>query len=1038
MYTRKILTLVLCLVCALPAAAQQAGLAGLIGVVQDPSGATIPGAKVVVTNESKGITRNLESNAEGIFSAPSLVPAAGYSVTVDAQGFAQFKKTGIELLVGQQINLPIVLQVAGSTQIIEVTAGAPIVETTKTGVSQVVTTGQIDNLPINGRRVDSFVLLTPGVTNDGTFGLVSFRGIAGSNSFLTDGNDTTNTFYNENAGRTRISSQISQDAVQEFQVLTNGYSAEFGRAAGGVINTVTRSGTNDIHGTGYWFFRNHSLNAIDRYANFNPKESRHQAGGSLGGSIIKDRLFYFFNGEVTRRKFPLVNRLINPNLFNPDGSLRATDNRGIRLCGDPAARDLEGNPRPATAAQCQAAFGILGRQFQTLDRTADTELGFGKIDWRPNDADSFSFSMNYLRWISPNGIQTQAVLTNGNGIGNNANSTVRTRYGRAQWTRVLTPTAVNEFRFGWFKDRLFDEVNPELIPAQTGRLGLTVAGQSNLGTAIDYPRLNPSEQRFQLVNTLSWIKGRHNFKIGGDFITTQDYVDILRNRFGSYNYADFNAFALDLTNPLPGSKNWQSFTQTFGNPVLDFTTKDLALFFQDQFRVSSALTLNYGVRYELTDIMQPPLSSPLYPDTGRIPEPRKNFAPRFGLAYAFPDQKTVFRGGYGIFFARFPGAMLQSLYYNNGVSQLQVTLTGTNATDRNNGPVFPAILPASYAQGRTPPPGVIDINVAAPDFRSPYTQQADIAIERQLTANLGLTVSYVWTRGIALLTTRDLNVGALGPEVTYRINDSSGNQTGSYSTPTYRLANRINPAFRRIVQIENGGRTWYDGLIVQLRKRMSHGLEGSVAYTWSHAIDNANQGGGTNALFFDSIRSTFSGDYSNDKGSSQLDQRHRLVVNSIWAPTFTKNTGWWARYLVNGWQLSQITTLATPQPATATIRISGAPFTGAAFNTSLNGLGGSNRVPFLPWNSLDIDSVHRVDARLTKALPFTERVQAYLNFEAFNVFNTISNTFVNTEAYSLVGGVLTPSSGLGNGNQSQGFPDGTNARRAQVSLRVVF
>jgi len=141
---------------------------------------------------------------------------------------------------------------------------------------------------------------------------------------------------------------------------------------------------------------------------------------------------------------------------------------------------------------------------------------------------------------------------------------------------------------------------------------------------------------------------------------------------------------------------------------------------------------------------------------------------------------------------------------------------------------------------------------------------------------------------------------------------------------------------------------------------------------------------------------------------------------------------------VNGWQLSQITTLATPQPTTPTIRIVGAPFAGAAFNTSLNGLGGSNRVPFLPWNSLEIDNVHRVDARLTRALPFSERVQAYLNFEAFNVFNTVSNTFVNTEAYSLTNGVLTPSSGLGNGNQSQGFPDGTNARRAQVSLRLVF
>jgi hypothetical protein len=1024
---------ILCIVCAFSAVAQQAGLAGMTGVVQDPSGATVPGAKVVVSNESKGITRNLETNAGGIFSAPSLVPAAGYTVTVDASGFTQYKKADIELLVGQQVNLPIVLSVAGGAQIIEVSGGAPIVETTKTGVSQVVTTTQIDNLPINGRRVDSFVLLTPGVVNDGTFGLVSFRGIAGGNSFLTDGNDTTNTFYNENAGRTRISSQISQDAVQEFQVLTNGYSAEFGRAAGGVINTVTRSGTNGVHGTGYWFFRNHSLNAKDRYATTNPKEARHQFGGSIGGPIVTDKLFYFFNAEATRRDFPLVNRLINPNIFNANGTLRERDNAGRLLCGDPAA-----TPRPATPAQCQAAFAILDRQFQTIDRTANSELGFGKIDWRPTDNDSFSFSMNYLRWISPNGIQTQAVLTNGNGIGNNANSTVRTRYGRAQWTRVLSPTAVNEFRFGWFKDKLFDFVNPDLIPPETGTLGLTVANQTNLGTATDYPRLNPSENRFQFVNTVNWIAGRHNLKFGVDIISTQDYLDLLRNRAGTYTYDTFNSFALDLTGRIPGDKNWQALSQSFGSSLLDMTTRDYALFIQDQFRVTPALTLNYGLRWEATDLPTPVRPNAQVPQTGVIPEPRKNFSPRFGFAYAFSDQKTVLRGGYGIFYARFPGALIQNFNFNNGVYQPQLSLQGTNASDRAVGPVFPNILPLEFGTTRTPPAGTVDVQFASSDFRSPYTQQADLAVERQLTENLGLTLSYVWSRGIGMFTTRDLNIGALGPEVTYRINDASGNQVDSYTTPTYRLANRIDPRFRRLIQVENGGQSWYNGLIVQLRKRMSHGLEGAVSYTWSHALDTGNMGGGNDALFYSTLRSTFNGDYSFDKGSSALDQRHRLVVNSVWAPTFTKSNSAFARFFVNGWQLSQITTLATPQYATSTVFVVGAPFTGAAFNTSLNGFGGSNRVPFEPWNNLEIDTIHRVDARLTRTLPFTERVQAFLNFEAFNVFNTISNTGVNIQAFSASGGVLTPSSGLGVGNQSQGFPDGTNARRAQVSLRVVF
>ena len=403
-------------------------------------------------------------------------------------------------------------------------------------------------------------------------------------------------------------------------------------------------------------------------------------------------------------------------------------------------------------------LAFLNRQFQTLDRTADSELGFAKIDWRPTEADSFSFSANYLRWISPNGIQTQAVLTNGNGIGNNANSTVRTRYGRAQWTRVVSANTVNEARFGWFKDRLFDDVNPELIPPVTGRLGLTVAGQANLGTSVDYPRLNPSEQRFQFVDTMNWNVGRHGLKFGADIITTQDYVNIRRNQNGSYTYNDFNAFALDYAG-TGGGKLWQAFSQTFGNAVIDFTTKDYAFFIQDQFRVTPSLTLNYGLRYELTDFQQPSQANPLYPQTGMIPEPRKNFAPRFGLAYSLPDQKTVLRGGYGLFYARTPGALLQNLYLNNGSYQPQLSLSGTVAGDLAIGPTFPTILPA-LPTGRNL--GAVDAEFASPNLRSPYTQQADIAIERQLTENLGVTVSYLWSRGIGLYTTSDLNVGALG------------------------------------------------------------------------------------------------------------------------------------------------------------------------------------------------------------------------------------------------------------------------------------
>jgi hypothetical protein len=996
---------------------QAAGFGSISGIVRDASGARIPGAMVVVANEAKGFSRELLSNEAGLFNAPALVPASGYSVTVKLAGFREWTAKNISLQVGQDLNLSVELAVAGATTEVSVIDETPIVEQTKTEVSQVISSTQIMELPINGRRVDSFVLETPAVVPDGTFGLVSFRGVSGGNSFLTDGNDTTNQFYNENAGRTRISSQISQDAVQEFQVLTTGYAAEFGRATGGVINTVTRSGTNNVHGTGYWFFRNRSLNARDRYTTLNPAESRHQFGGSLGGSMVKDKLFYFFNGEATRRNFPLINRLINPTFFDSNGAF-------LQRCNV-----------PATETQCTAARSFLNRQFQTLARTANSELGFGKLDWVATARNTISMSFNALRWLSPNGIQTQAVLTNGNGIGNNANSTVRTRYGRVSWTSIPTNAVVNEFRFGWFKDRLFDFVNPDLIPAETGSIGLTVAGQSNLGTATDYPRLNPSEQRFQFADNLSWTVGKHSTKFGFDVSNTEDFLNILRNRAGSYSYATWTDFALDFSGNTTGAKRWNSYSQTVGNPNLDFTTRDYAFFAQDQFRVTPKLTLNFGLRYDYSQLPQPTVTNPNYPQTAHINSPKKNFAPRVAFAYSL-NGKTVLRGGYGMFYARFQGAMIQTLFLANGVYQPGLSLNGSVPTDLAAGPVFPNRLPVTSSGNA--PAGSVNLVYAAPNFKNPYTQQGDLALERQLTGSTSVTVNGIWSRGIRLFTTRDSNIGALGPDVTYRINDASGTQVGTYTTPTYRLANRVDGRYRSVFQLENGGDSWYTAMVVQLKKRMSKGVEASVAYTWSHAMEDSNYQGGNNALFFDTVRSTFNGDYRGDKGSSGLDQRHRLAFTSILQPRFTKDTGNVAKFLINNWQLSQITTIASAFPATTTVRVVGAPFAGAAFNGSLNGFGGSNRVPFLPFADLDVDQVFRTDARVSKLLPVKEQVKIYLNFEAFNVFNHVSNTGVFTEKYSASGGVLTPTAGVGLGNQSQGFPDGTNARRAQVSMRVVF
>jgi hypothetical protein len=1006
-------------------AQSSAGLSAVSGSVRDASGSSVPGASVTLTNASKGISQTTQTTDSGLFAFPALQPAGGYSIEVVKAGFAKWQTTKFELAVGQTLDFKCSLQVASAATQVEVTTEAPLIEDTKSGVTTEVGQFQIDNLPVNGRRVDSYALMTPAVTNDGEFGLISFRGIAMGNSFLTDGNDTTNSFYNENAGRTRIGAPISQDAVQEFQVLSNGFSAEFGRALGGVVNTVTRSGTNSLHGTGYWFFRNRTLEAADRYANgVKGPEYRHTAGVSLGGPIRKNKLFYFVNYDFTDRNFPGLNRIVNNSLTDGTGNFIPASN-----C-------------TATAVQCTAAINFIQKQMNVLvPRTYTQDLGVAKIDWRPSEADSFSFSANIMHWISPHGIQTQTVLTNGNMLGNNGNSTVEDRYAKAAWTRVVTPTAVNELRFGWFKDRLSDPGASDLWPKETGATYITVAG-STVGAAQAYPRTFPSENRFQLVDNYSWTHGAHSAKFGVDFSTTQDYMNQLFNQFGGYSYSNLTNFAKDFNGGgfNSGVKNYTSFTQTFGNPIQNIRTTDINFYAQDVWKVTRRLTLNYGLRYEKTWVPQPTITNSDWTQTGRVPSPNKDFAPRFGVSYSIND-RTVIRAGYGIFYARLHGNMLDTFFLGNGKYQTSISITPSQA----GSPVFPGVL----ASATGIPTGSIKLQFAAPDFHAPYTQQGTLAIDHQFSSSFAVTASYIWSRGIGLYTQRDLNLGAPGPTETYTIQDAGGANVGTYVTPVYVIGNRVDPRYSSILQVENGGQSWYSGLALQATKRMAHGFTAQVAYTWSHAIDDGNEQGASWNVSNTFNNATVPGNWAFDKGSSTLDQRHRASINWIWEPKFVKGDSLFSKYVVNGWQLSSLTTLASAHPVTATMNSAstsaGGVFPGVALaNSTLNGSGGWSRVPFLPVGTLDIDQIYTVDARITHIFPITERVKLNLAFEAFNAFNTIHNTSVQTSAYSVSsGGILKPVltngvSLLGTGTGSQGFPDGTNARRCQVALRVTF
>jgi hypothetical protein len=991
----------------------QAGFGGITGTVRDASGSSVPGAKVVVKNDQKGVRREMQTTSTGLFNAPLLVPASGYAVEVETSGFTKFELKDITIQVGSNVELEVNLQVAGTATQVDVSASAPIVEDTKSGITDLVTQEQIDNLPINGRRADTFALLTPGVTRDGTFGLVSFHGISAGNAFLTDGNYTSNAFYSENAGRTRISTQISQDAVQEFQVLSDGYSSEYGRAMGGVINTVTRSGSNDYHGTLYEFFRNRTLVAPDRYAlGYNAPEWRHQAGATFGGPIKKDKLFFFSNFELVKRNFPALNRITTTQIADPTGTFVLPSN-----C-----------KAPATAAQCQAAINFIQAQMNVLvPRSVNSDIGFAKLDYHLNDRNTLTVDFNIMHWVSPDGIQTQSVLPSGAALGNNGNSTVETRYGNADLTTILTPNTLNNFRFGFFKDRLSDPAASQLWPS-TGPLYITVAS-ATVGAAEAYPRTYPSEERFQLADTFSWTRGSHSFKFGVDFDTNLDYLKQLFNYAGAYSYSSLTNFALDFSGNST-AKSYSSFSQEFGNPVQNLRTNNLYFFALDSWKINRKLTLNYGLRYEKTFLPQPTLADPNYPQTGRIPGTNKDFAPRISLAYEL-NEKTVVRVGYGIFYAPYIVDGLDTLFLGNGLYQTSISANPNQA----GAPLFPNAFPNVNAV----PAGTAQLTFAQPGFHNPYSEQATLAVQRQLAQGLDLTVSYNYTRGIGLITAPDVNLSAPSITRTYTIDDSLGNAVGSFTTPIWTTANKVDPRYSHIYVVGNGGDSWYNGLSVQLRKRFAHGFTGQFSYTWSHAIDDAQQSGASTTITYNQS-STYNGNFALDKGSSATDQRHRAVINWTYAPTIVKSDNWAARYLINGWQLSTITTMASSQPTSGTISVSGQQFSGItmAYTTEINGLAGWNRVPFLPVNNTDIDRQYTVDARLVRNLPFTDRIKGMLMFEGFNVFNTQYNTGIATTEFTAAGGVIKPQVGFGLGNASQAFPDGTNARRLQAAFRLVF
>jgi outer membrane receptor protein involved in Fe transport len=923
------------------------GGATLNGTVLDPTGAAVPNAKVSVVNTATGLERTTQSSTAGLYNF-SRLPVGTYDLSVEAQGFKSVKQTGINLSIGAVVTLDLNLQLGAAAETVSVNADVPVVETTRSTTATTVSEQQVRSLPINGRNFLDFTVLTPGVVRDPTRGGdLSFGGQRGTaNSLLVDGSDTNNVFFGQTTGRTgtgRNPYSFSQDAVQEFQVNTNGYSAEIGRAGGGVINVITKSGSNEFHGGAFEFFRDKALNANSWENNRagRPKRAYHfnQFGGNLGGPIVKNRVFFFFNYDGQRNTTP------NPVILTV-----------LPLAGDAdGARGLA-ELQPFTAAYSNAL---------------NNDVYLGKVDFELTSNQRLSVRYNANRFTGQNFENTGPASARDH----SGNSSVRTDSVAGSHTWVIGANSVLESRVSWTRDDEPGEANsaaPEAVIRERGTTVLSI-GRNNFS-----PRYT-NAKTFQFVESLSRTAGRHSMKFGFD-MNVQRIDNFFPGNFsGSYT---FNSYA-DFANRRPFS-----FTQGFAGagtsgPLTQPHVEEYAFYAQDGWRVNERLTLNYGVRYDFFNYAQPQVKNPdaqlvaLGLDTSRINVDSNNFAPRFGFAYKLSSSgRSAIRGGYGMFYGRTPSIMTGTAFSQNGIQVQTYTLSA-------NFPTYPNVLSAPPALSRRP-----DIFVFAPDYVQPLTHQWNINFEQQLGRDFAVTLGYLGVRGLHLSRSRDINLfpptptqGSLadGTSVTFLRHPGTG--------PGLRPLNN----FGRVTLFDSGADSIYHGGFLQLTKRFSQSFQIQSSYTLSKVLDSRPDFTSVVVGVDDSKNAQYTLYPNLDRGRGNADVRHRFVFSGLWAIDYAKSlSNPVARVLLSGYEFSTITQLQSGRPFNVTV--GGDP--------NNDGNTATDRTPFVGRNTLEGRGFASVDVRFARDIALHERARLRLIFEAFNLFNRPNFSNILTAQYN--------------------------------------
>ena len=1077
--SKALSTTLLVLALSAVAFAQSTTTGAIGGVVTNPAKEVVPGAAVTVKNTGTNKEDTATTDDTGRFKVANLQPGR-YAVTLESSGFSSVTLDNVTVEVGLETKLEVSLAVGPVTGSVDVSAEAPVINTNQQDFSSNINQTSINELPINGRRWSNFALLTPGAVPDGSFGLISFRGISGLlNNNTIDGGDNNQAFFAEERGRTRISYSISQAAIQEFQVNTSSYSAEYGRSAGGVVNAITKSGTNEFHGSAFYYQRNNKwgsrnplavrqaqINGVFTPVGFKPKDVRHQFGGAIGGPIVRDKAFFFFSYDQQKRNFPGL------AVFGQNGFLNLTSANRTALIN-----------RGLTGTQIDSTLNFLASLSGEVPRTGDQKLFLPKVDWVINDKNTLTVSYNRLRWESPAGVQTQA--TNTRAVDNFGDDFVQIDALNVKLASTVTPTMLNEFRMQWGRDNEFQFSQPPVAGEPTNAVGGRSPQTILVGTttfSFGMPEFLdrasfPDERRWQFADTVTMSHGNHTVKFGGDINFVKDIINNLRFIGGEFNYTGATTglpdFIVDYVNfqtngairtlsdgtantTFPGrcitpvvvggvntfrraGKCYSgNFNQGFGVLGLNMKTTDINYFIQDDWRVTPRFTLNLGLRYEYQLNPDPVNVNPTLPQTNNKVDDRNNFGPRIGFALDVSgDGKTSIRGGWGLYYGRVINSTVYNALVNTGVGidqgQRQFTTSANNLPAACSGisadncaqlPIYPNLLSAS-----NPPVGAVQF--FDDDFQLPQIHQWDFILEREIARNTVVSAAYLGSFGNSLPNFVDTNLPA--PARTVALNVVGGPFNGqTYLTPLFR-GPRPDTRFLQLTEIRSDVFSKYHALVLQANRRLTRGLQFQTNYTLSRASDN-----GQTSQTFTANNVPFNAfDQSGEDGLSAFDRRRKFVASVVYSPNpFTEGA---AKHLFNGWTIAPILNSFSGQRFTGNIsgNINPQSFGFASNQTpggGVNGSGGSSRFALLPRNFFKQPNIWYVDARLSRRFSLSERVKLEVLAEGFNIFNRTQVTFVNGTIYNLSGSTLTFNGAGTNPFRNVTGADSTLFRERQVQF----